>query len=187
MNRVAAIAAVLAAVVVSAILVETAPSQARAQHAAFPVGLELGERGDGRNLAGRLDDPRLADTVLSGDWRGSTTGQWLVIDATASTRGTGARVSASLVIGELTYLSVDRSGVDPLDSVQLEPGLPWSGVLLFELPADAATLPGADRAVLRVGTALEPRLDSVLELPLDLTALPHESRVLVPPAERTTW
>ncbi|MBN9607223.1 MAG: hypothetical protein J0G30_11495 [Actinomycetales bacterium] len=182
-----AVAIVGVAVLAAAILVETAPSDAQEQHGAFPVALTEGERGDGRNLAVRVADPRLADVVVLDGWRGTTTGEWLVLDATAAARSSDALLVTTLRIGELSFAGLDSGEADTLESTLLEPGLPWRGALLFELPADAAALPGADHATLRAALSSDPRLDSVLELEIDLTTLPHDAQVLVPSLERTTW
>jgi hypothetical protein len=131
----------------------------------------------GRDLVATATDVRTATTVTgatdsSSDDPWTAEGNWLVVDVdVASVTGprivyiTGAVTldNAVFVLDGSEYRATERTP-SVLD-VRLNPGIPRHGSLAFELPA----LTGA--GVLHLSTSSDTRMDSVLEIPIDLDAL----------------
>jgi hypothetical protein len=78
-----------------------------------------------------------------------------------------------MTIGGLRYSSSDRPDEAVLGT-SLDPGLPQSGSFVFELPESALEGPEARHVVVRFATTFQVRLDSAIEMTLDLTSLRHE-------------
>lgn len=150
-----------------------------APNAPFPTVAQIGEQASTRNLVATVTDVRLADRVT--DVKGwSAEGTWLVVDleaATGVTQDLSTLSLAELTIGERTFSATDR-GTTFVEH-PLVTGVPRAGSLAFELPEDAV----GDRATLRLGVpgagGGEIRRDAVIDLPLDLAALPVEAEVLL--------
>lgn len=141
----------------------------------FAVTAEVGEPAQGRNLAVTVTGVRAADEVSLGGW--SAAGTWVVVDldAAAVRSAQGTLLSyATLTIGDREYRASERpataSLTDAMFRTALIPGIPRSGSLAFELAPDAR----AGTAVLRLGIADDPRLDSLIELRIDLDEVPVE-------------
>ncbi|MDQ0894305.1 hypothetical protein [Agromyces ramosus] len=134
----------------------------------FAVAATVGERAAGRNLAATITGLRGAEAVTNDGWRAE--GSWLLVDleaeAVLSERGTLLSL-ATLDVGGRSYRASERPPASLFRS-SLAIGLPHSGTLAFELPAGAFTASEGDDAVLRLGLHEDPRLDSVIELRLDL-------------------
>lgn len=150
--------------------------------APIPVVGAVGERLEGRNIAATVTDARLADVVSSQNgWVGETEGVWLVVDASVEAvvdETVGARLATtSLRIGDDEFSASTRPGFDSLADASLSVGIPLTGVLVFELPADLLDRQGVSEATLQLGAATDVRLDSVVEVPLDLGAVDHPSTV----------
>lgn len=124
-----------------------------------------------------VHDVVLAEEVELGSWRGTTSGVWLVVDATVAARTQRLSMDANVFLDGIRYPGTDRIGIETLDGRVHDPGLPMTGVILVELPADVRERPGATSAVLRFGRGSDVRLDSVIELRLDLTTLETVERV----------
>lgn len=150
------------------------------QQAPFVVHAAIGERAEGRAFAVTLRQVRVADRVTAdGGW--SAEGNWLVVDLDAEALRTETASILSLAeldLGERTISASERP--DSLESTPLDVGLAHSGSLAFELPADAR----AGTSTLRLGRSADDRLDSVVELELDLGAL---ERVADLELEETRW
>lgn len=153
--------------------------------APFPVAATIGEEAVTRNLAVTITDVRLANRVT--DAKGWTAeGSWLVVDLEAAsvvTQELSTLSLAQLVVGDRTFSATDR-GTTFL-AQRLITGVPRSGSLAFELPADALT----GRATLRLGVPSgapggEVLLDGVIDLPIALDDLPLEGEVLL---DETGW
>ena len=132
-----------------------------------------GEWGEGRAFAARLDEVTLTAEPTDGDWVGTTDGVWVVATLTAVAKLDPGPVTGSLFLGEDRYDASGRAGSSSLDAATLSPGLPEVGDLLFEVPADALAAHGAE-ARLWLGRGIVPRLDSVVEIDLDLGGLEPE-------------
>ena len=138
----------------------------------FSVAAEVGRAVESRGLAVTVTDVRLGESAAAAGWRAD--GTWLVIDLEAAARGDerAARLEqAALVLDGVTYRASERP--PSLFSQALTIDLPRAGSIAFELPADAASR----TAVLQLGLDVETRLDSVVELPIDLAALDPQREV----------
>ena len=146
----------------------------------FVTTAVLGQQVEGRDLVFTAADAYLADRVTTASWVGDSEGVWLVIDATIGSKLGIATPYATMTLGDLRYTSSDR----PDDAVlggSLDPGLPQSGSFVFELPLSALEGPDATRAVVRFATAFQVRLDSAIDMTLDLTQLEHQSSAALQP------
>lgn len=137
----------------------------------FVTAARLDESATARNLVVTVTDVHAARSIV--DAKGwSAEGTWLVIDLEAEAHVTqdGANLSlATLTIGDRTFSATDRGTTFVWQ--QLITGVPRSGSLAFELPADALT----GLATVRLGTGNAERLDGVIELTVDLGGLPVEA------------
>lgn len=168
-------AAVLVALLVAAgAVADTAPTTAGWQ-APIEVPGTVGETLSGRNIEATVLDARAADAVTtSNGWAGATTGVWIVVDASVSAVVDDEAAllgTAVLEIGARSYSASDRPGLSTLAGTSLSTGIPTTGPLLFEVPRDALGSVDGAAARLTLGISNDPRVDSLLVVPLDLTAL----------------
>ncbi|MCH1881671.1 DUF4352 domain-containing protein [Agrococcus sp. ARC_14] len=137
--------------------------------APFAVEATIGERAAGRDIAVTVTDVRVADEVVDDrGWRAS--GTWLVVDLEAeAVRSERASLLslAELDLGDRRISASERP--ESLLDVGLAVGVPQRGALAFELPEGALAGP----ATLRLGRSSDPRVDSLVELRIDLTSLEH--------------
>lgn len=147
----------------------------------FPVTVEVGERGEGRNIAITVRDVRRAETVSAGEW--SAEGNWVVVDleaeAVISEFGTLLTL-ATLEVDGRTYSASERP--DSLRRGSLAVGIPRSGSLAFELADDVEPA----EAVLTFGLDTDPRLDSLIVVPIDLRESDVEADAELQPTEWST-
>lgn len=151
----------------------------------FVSEVVLDEAGVGRNIEASIHDVRLAEVVELDEfegWRGTTEGVWVVATVTAQTRVEAALPTSFLLIDGLEYRGSERLGVDGLESWQLLPGMPTTGVVLFEIPRRLAER--TTDARLFIGLNADWRLDSVIGTTVDLSALVPEAIVTVQSAAR---
>ncbi|WP_146008103.1 DUF4352 domain-containing protein [Microbacterium aurantiacum] len=139
----------------------------------FVTAAELGEEAFARNFAVTVTEVHAARTVIDSEgW--SAEGTWLVVDLEAAAQvkqeGTSLRV-ATLTIGERTFSATDRGATFYREG--LVTGVPRSGSLAFEIPDDVL----GEHATLRLGATGNPVLDGVIEMRIDLAALPVDSEV----------
>lgn len=138
----------------------------------FRVPAAVGETAAARAFDVAVSDPRVGDRAVAGAW--AADGTWLVVDITATARidEEGALLShAELVVDGVAYRASERP--DSFFRSPLAVGIPRSGSLAFELPRDVAARTGT----LALGLSDETRLDSMVEVPIDLSALPREAEV----------
>lgn len=185
-TRPVAIVGALALVALAFLVARTEP-QEELGFAPFAVQVPVGERGEGRGLQGAVDGALLADTVQLGDWTGETTGLWLVVQTRMATTENTSLGYATLQVGERSWAASNRPGSRGMQSVSLEPGLPMAGSFFFEVPADLLEDPAARSATVWLADDGDTRLITVVEVRLDLTALPHRTELEVAPKERITW
>ena len=154
----------------------TPPEEAR--EAPFPVRAVIGEPASGRNIETTIADVRRADRVTAGAW--SADGNWVVVDLTVEAVMTepASLALATLTIGDRVFSASERP--KSLAQSALAVGIPLSGSLAFELPTDADQGEGT----LSLALHGDSRLDSVIELPIDLGALPHPPSIELEP---TGW
>jgi hypothetical protein len=180
LRRAARGAALVLIVAVASVVLRTAPSEAQWQ-APIEVRGQLGDRVEGRNIAATVEDVRIARSVTaSTGWIGETTGVWVVVDVQAEAVVTevGALLAtAELVLGEDAYSASTRPGLGTLAGQSLAVGVPREGPLMFEVPSDAVTSAVAADALLRLAIARDPRTDSMLVVPVDLSGVDAEEAV----------
>lgn len=150
--------------------------------APFPVRASVGEEATARAFAVTASDPRVGERAVAGGWQAD--GTWLVVDLRVDGRGAefdalgggAALLYAEFVVDDVAYRASER----PSSLLQTRPrvGVPQVGSVAFELPADLAESSGT----LRISGDSESRLDSIVEIPLDLAALPHETEVELTPS-----
>lgn len=162
-----------AALLGGAFLVRATQPTDEQQLGPFVTTAQIGQQVAGRDLVFTASDVYLADRVTTADWIGETEGIWLVVDATIGSKLGIASPEAALTIGDLRYRASDRPDSAALGG-SLDPGLPQSGSFVFELPLSAIEGPDASHARARFATSFEVRLDSAIDIVLDLTQLRHE-------------
>ncbi|MFS0868293.1 hypothetical protein AB3M83_13275 [Microbacterium sp. 179-B 1A2 NHS] len=147
----------------------------------FVVSAEIGESAVARTFEVTVTDVHLASRVA--DARGwSAEGTWLVVDLQAEAVRTEKSTNlgnAVLVVDGVTYRASERpaSFVD----TSLETGIPQRGSLAFELPTAARE---RSAALQLSGSEAETRLDSLVELRIDLADLEPQDEVEMEP---TGW
>jgi hypothetical protein len=143
---------------------------------------------EGRTMAVRVDRVELARSLrvhrVAGTRTLDTGGVWLIVHATASSVEEPETLKAAAVetTGGLRYQQTDRVGpASLLSSKTLQPGVPVSGDLVFELPPSA--LPGAELLVSHhvFGAGFR---DSMLRIRLPLDAARRSTRTGTLSAQR---
>jgi hypothetical protein len=131
-----------------------------------------------RQLVVTVTDARLADRLQTPEWTGTTDGVWLVVGIEFARRSDIGGITASFRIGGTDYALSERPGVASIDNgAHGQPGLPWAGSMVVELPLSALEDPQARQAVMRFSAYDDPILEGVLDYTLDLTALDHERSI----------
>ncbi|HYI52296.1 MAG TPA: hypothetical protein VEX42_12075 [Microbacterium sp.] len=152
-----------------------------AEEAPFPVVVELGDRGVGRNIAVTVTDVRRVESVSAGEW--SAEGNWVVVDldaeAVQSEFGTLLTL-ATLQVDGRTFRASERP--ESLLRGGLSVGIPLSGSVAFELPEG---LDGG-HAMLTFGLDTDPRLDSLLVADIDLGAIELDREAELQPTDWST-
>jgi hypothetical protein len=135
-----------------------------------------------REFALEVTGVRLAGRVQTPEWIGDTNGVWLVVDVVFAPRLSTAGIDGTLRIGDRSYLTSRRPDAAAIDVSAIgDPGLPWAGSMLFELPESALRSGGSEAAVVQFAVG-DTRLDGVLEYSVDLTDLPiHDSVTIFEP------
>ena len=147
--------------------------------APMPLTAAVGEEAVGRNLAATITDVRRTSELHAGDW--SAEGNWIVVDLDVASVASEDLVNlnhAELIVDGVRYGASDRP--DSLLRQSLSAGVPTSGGLAFELPADL----DSGTATLELALSSDPRLDSMIVVDFDLGALPAASSDELP---ETGW
>lgn len=144
--------------------------------APFVVSGTVGEQAVSQHVVVTTHGLTLAEEVVIDSWVGTTSGIWLVVDATAEARTERSTFGVTVFVDGVQYSSTSRTSSDTLDGRVVDAGFPMTGAVLVELPADILDRPGARSATVRFSTDGDVRLDSVVELGVDLTALDVERR-----------
>ncbi|KAF2416148.1 DUF4352 domain-containing protein [Microbacterium sp. B35-30] len=145
----------------------------------MPLVAAVGEEAVARNIAATVTDVRRTSELHAGDW--SAEGNWVVVELDVASVASEDLVSlnhAELVVDGVRYGASDRP--DSLRKEQLSAGIPTSGGLAFELPADLAS----GDATLELAVSSDRRLDSMIMLDFDLAAVPTAPRDELP---ETGW
>ncbi len=135
----------------------------------FTVQAKIGAEGVARNIAVTVHEARFTSHVtgrpngtgLDKDW--SADGLWLVVDLdAAAVREQQSLLFATLEVDGMTFSASDR--MQSFMNAGLVPGIAKSGRIAFELPASLHRGP----AVLSFSTRPDNRLDSIVQVPVDL-------------------
>lgn len=154
--------------------------------APFATTGEVGDRLVGRTADVRLVEVLLADELEAGTWRGTTAGRWVVAQLVAAGVSRQTNLVAELEIDGSVFAATERTD-DVVTDRLLDVMLPVHGSAAIEVPTAVLESPAAEHAILRFSQRGDVRLDSVLEYPLDLTALPSRDRVRLDPPGTVTW
>ena len=180
-------AALVAILVVAGIVSHTAPTAAFWQ-APIPVAGTIGEPVTGRNIEATVIEVRAADSVTaSNGWAGETTGVWVVVDASVEAVVTdyGALLgTAQLQIGDRVYSASERPDLGTIAHKSLTTGIPNTGPLMFEVPRDLLSSEAAKDAQLQLAVDGDPRVDSLIVVPVDLTVVEIEPSI---ETDEPTW
>lgn len=141
----------------------------------FERTASIGEPATARNLVVTVTDVRAARRVQDAEgW--SADGTWLVVDLEAASRVTqvGALLGiAELKIGDRVFSATERGTT--FHRQALITGVPRSGSLAFEVPADALS----GTATLQLGAPTAAgygvSLDDLIVMPIDLDDVPVEA------------
>jgi hypothetical protein len=179
-------AALVALLGVAGVVSHTTPDEARQQGPIIVRG-RLGDTLTGRNIRATVGDVRIADSVVaSNGWNGSTPGVWVVVDASveAVVDDFGASLGTAVIrIGDTTWSASPRPGDATIALQSLDVGIPHSGPLMFELPRAVVTGQAAETAEIQLGENSDPRADSLLVVPVDLSSLVIEESIETPEPE----
>lgn len=148
----------------------------------FVVSGGVGDRVVGRETTVTVDAATLAETVADASAVDAPpAGTWLVVrvsaEATRAAVPDGFRYAQAIHEGTTTLVS-DRVA-SSFTGVTLEPGVPMTGMLAFQLP------PGAEAGEVELrfsSLATDPILDSVESIRFDLASLPRAESVTIEPA-----
>ena len=173
--------AVASALLVVAWLVAFVTPTELDRSAPFVTTMSIGEPATGRNISATIDSVRLARAVHTDRWSADAGTLWVVVDLAAEAVRDDVQAvfgGTTLRIGDRTYEASERPA--SLARGGLSAGIPANGVLAFEIPASAA-----DAGIAQLDLSIEEdvRLDSVLRLDIDLTALDVEDDVELAPTE----
>jgi hypothetical protein len=162
----AALVAILAA---SAAVMHSAPDR-DLQQSPITVRGTIGEPVSGRNIEATVHSVVATEAVTAGNgWAGTTAGVWLVVDLSveAVVDDEGAILgTAVLRVDDTTFSASTRPGLATVTGVGLATGIPLTGPLMFEVPADVASSAGARTATLELAMNSDPRVDSLLVIPV---------------------
>lgn len=145
--------------------------------APFAVTGDLGDDLVSQHHVVTFHEFALADEVELAFWEGTTAGVWLVGEATIAGRVERVTVDVDLLVDGVRFEVSGRADSDTVDGRVADAGLPQTGPILIELPADILERPGARSAVLRLGPSGDARLDGVIEIRIDLTELERHDRL----------
>ena len=99
------------------------------------------------------------------------------MDATVQARTERSTVDVNVYIDGVRYPASGRISTDAVDGRVADAGFPVTGPVLVELPADIVERAGARSAIVRFSSGIDARLDSVIDVEVDLTSLQHDDRV----------
>ena len=171
--------------VLAGVVAHTTPNDEQ-QQAPLPVRGQVGETLSGRNIAATVDAVRVAESVeASNGWAGPTAGVWVVVDASVEANVTESNFGyARLKVGDVTYSASTRPDRATIAATGLSVGIPWTGPLMFELPRLLVSSDASRTAELQLAVDADPRADSMLVMPVDLSAIEIETVV---ETERPVW
>lgn len=175
MRRALAVVAGLGLLAAAYAVTATTPGQPVLE-APFATPAVIGEEAVSRHLVVTVHEVVLADEIEIALWEGTTSGVWLAGELTVATTTEPRSVDLDVFIDGVRYPYSARIDDETVPGNLADTGLPMTGPFAVELPADVLEHPGARSAVIRIAPGGDSRLDSVVELTLDLTALDHVGR-----------
>lgn len=169
----AALVAILSA---AAIVLHTTPDR-DLQQSPISVPGTLGEPATGRNIRATVHSVAVTEAVTAGTgWAGGTPGVWVVVNLSVEAVETDEMAilgTALLRVGDTHFSASTRPGrTATVVGGRLATGIPLTGPLMFEVPADVASSTSAADATLEFAISSDPRVDSLLVVPVDLGDLP---------------
>lgn len=177
MTWIATIVLLIAAGIVSA----SAPAEDAEADPFFVTG-KIGEPVTGRDIVATVTDARTTTLLTAADgWRSEA--NWLVVDLEAASvtgplladiTGAVSLHGAVFVLDGREFRASER--MDSLFGQRLNPGVPYAGALAFELSELAGT------GVLQLSLTSDRRVDSVLEVPIDLDEREPADELAMPEA-----
>ena len=138
----------------------------------------LGESAAFGDLALTVHEVSLAREIEVDLTRLTTAGIWFVAEVTVEGTTERTAVVVDVLIDGRRYPASGRAEGTADENV-VDAAFPVTGPVVVELPADVLDLPGARSAVLRFSPRGDARLDGVIELVVDLTALEVDDRLEV--------
>ncbi|MEO8527713.1 MAG: hypothetical protein ABI435_01410 [Pseudolysinimonas sp.] len=180
MKQALAIPAAVGLIVLAFAAASTTPQDAQIE-APFVTFGTVGHQIFSEHLTAEVHSVTLAHVVELDDWVGTTSGIWLVVDASVGATTDSAYLQAGVTVGDTRYPASSRPD-HSINGRAVDTGFSITGSFLFELPSDILDRPGATSAAFQIRSGLDPRLDSVIELRLDLTTLELRDRVTVDPS-----
>ncbi|MGE3193575.1 MAG: hypothetical protein AB7K08_08930 [Microbacteriaceae bacterium] len=178
MKRLPAVLALLALIGGALVLHLTKPSDEELQ-GPFVTYAGFGEQVEGRDLTWEAEDAYLADRLTAPGWTGETDGIWLVIEGTIGSKLGITTPDVSVRVGERIYEASDRPG-DAVLGDSLDAGLPQAGAFAFELPRSVLESEEGTHVTARIANGFRVRLDSAIDMVLDLTQLDHRGTAALP-------
>jgi hypothetical protein len=166
--------ALVGILVVAGIVAHTTPDEEQ-QQGPIVVRGEIGDELTGRNIRATVTDVRIAESVTaSNGWAGTTPGVWVVVDASveAVVDDTASLRTAVIEIDGTSYGASKRPDLASIFETGLGIGIPTSGSLMFELPADVVASEAAHSATVNLALNSDPRADSMLVVAVELGAIP---------------
>jgi hypothetical protein len=122
------------------------------------------------DLAMTVHEVSLAREIEVDFTRLTTAGIWLVAEITVEGTTERTSVNVDVLIDGRRYPASGRAD-GTADEGVVDAAFPITGPVIVELPANVQDLPGARTAVLRFSPSGDARLDAVIEIVIDLTAL----------------
>ena len=166
--------ALVGILVVAGVVAHTTPDEEQ-QQGPIVVRGEIGDELTGRNIRATVTDVRIAESVASSrGWVGTTPGVWVVVDASveAVVDDSASLRTAVIEIDGTSYGASTRPGLGTIFETGLGIGIPTSGPLMFELPADVVASEAAQSATVNLALNSDPRADSMLVVAVDLSTIP---------------
>lgn len=176
-RRAFSIAGAAALLAVAAFAVATAPDDDGIT-ATFPVHGTIGETVTSRELSVKVNSVELAtrlDVVYHDASNTTTDGVWVVVDTTITSRLGDLLMSyVELQVGDVTYRVSDILSAPSIINLPYGAGIPVHGTLVFEVPKSAITASRADHATIAFNYRIDPLLDTIPVVTVDLTSLDVE-------------
>ena len=179
---------VTAALVLSGVAVATAPDNDEII-GAIPTTAVIGSEAVTRQFTATVHEVSLADALDISYGDGGfrvvntelpTDGVWVVIDLGLTTRYRAELLQYSqLMIGGISYRASNLLPSPAVSESRFGPGIAVRGPMAFEIPRDVAESDAAKHAVIVLQAELAPQVEGVTHHPVDLTALDHESTVVL--------